>query len=128
MRLRSEIWVKAYVRRCQVAGAFAVVVRHGDDDAGAIFIRINRLDGTSLVFAPAPAGFDAAATDRHWVPAGKGGTITDEAADAMLAREAEFDGDVWVIEVEDREGRHFLGGELADGEQKHTSKKHLSAP
>ena len=38
MRLKSEIWVKAYLRRCTVNGAMAVVVRHGDDDAGAIFI------------------------------------------------------------------------------------------
>jgi hypothetical protein len=111
MRLRSEIWVKAYVRRVAVAGAFAVVVRHGDDDAGAIFVRVNRLDGTSLVFGPAPAGFDEAANDRRWVPVGKG-TMSEAEADALLAREAGFDSDVWVVDVEDREGRHFLGDDL----------------
>lgn len=113
MRLKSEFWVKAYVRRCAVAGAFAVVVRHGDDDAGAIFVRINRLDGTSLLFGPAPAGLDAAAEDRHWVSVGPAGVLPDADADAFLEREAKFDSDLWVIEVEDRLGRHFFGLELA---------------
>ena len=62
MRLKAEIWVKAYVRRCAVEGVAAVVVRHGDDDAGAIFIRINRLDGTSLLFGPARRGLTAPST------------------------------------------------------------------
>ncbi len=113
MRLRTEIWVKAYIRRCAVTGAMAVVVRHGDDDAGAVFIRINRLDGTSLVYGPAPAGLESAALDRQWVPSLGPGGHPDDVADRLLTREAEFDPDIWVIEVEDRNGRHFLDGWLA---------------
>lgn len=108
MRLRSEFWVKAYIRRCAIEGASAVVVRHGDDDAGAIFIKIDRLDGTCLVFAPAPAGLDDADSDRRWTPCL---TVTGTEcvkADEYLAREANFDSDLWVVEVEDRLGRHFL--------------------
>lgn len=111
MRLKSEIWVKAYLRRCASKGAFGVIARHGDDDAGAIFIRINKLDGTSRLFGPAPAGFEVAAEDRQWV-ALQDGALTDAEAEAFLAREASFDSDLWMIEVEDREGRHFLGDEL----------------
>ena len=113
MRLKSEIWVKAYLRRCAVNGAMAVVLRHGDDDAGAIFIKAVRLDRTATVFAPAPAGLDVADFDRLWVP-GLGGKIISEAeADKFLAREQSFDADLWIVEVEDREGRHFLGDDLA---------------
>lgn len=112
MRLRAEFWVKAYLRRCAVQGASAVVVRHGDDDAGAIFIKVNRLDGTCFVFGPAPAGFDGADSDRRWVACGSHAGLAESAADAMLAREADFDSDMWLIEVEDRGGRHFLGDEL----------------
>jgi hypothetical protein len=115
MRLKSEIWVKAFLRRCAGAGAPAVVVRHGDDDAGAIFIRVNRLDGTSRVFGPAPAGYDYAASDRRWTGRLDGTDATDAAADAFLAREAEFDPDLWVIEIEDRAGRHFLDDWLQAG-------------
>ena len=123
MRLKSEIWVKAYLRRGAVAGVFGVIVRHGDDDAGAIFVRINRLDGTSLLFGPAPAGFDEAAEDRHWVAVGPAGALADADADAVLAREASFDSDLWVIEVEDRAGRHFFGDELLDSAPEPTARK-----
>jgi hypothetical protein len=112
MRLRAEFWVKAYIRRCAIEGASAVVVRHGDDAAGAIFIKINRLDGTCAVFGPAPAGFAGAESDRRWIrhlsPAG----TSENEADAFLAREAGFDSDLWLIEVEDRLGRNFLDDQL----------------
>ena len=54
MRLKSAIWVAAYLRRCQVEGAYAVVRRRGAEEAGAVFVRICRLDGTSDLFGPAP--------------------------------------------------------------------------
>lgn len=114
MRLRSDIWVKAYIRGCATSGAMAAVVRHGDDDAGAIFIKINRLDGMAALYGPAPAGLDVAQGERRWV------RVTDEPAmaegeiDARLKREADFDGDLWIVEVEDRLGRHFLDDWLAE--------------
>ena len=52
MRLKSAIWVAAYVRRCHVEGAFAAVRRRGAEDAGAIFIKLNRLNGTAELFGP----------------------------------------------------------------------------
>ena len=64
MRLKSEIWVKAYLRRCQHEGATAVLVRRGDTDAGAIYIKVSRLDGTAALFGPAPAGLEGAREDR----------------------------------------------------------------
>lgn len=112
MRLRAEFWVKAYIRRCAVEGAAAVVVRHGDDDAGAIYIKINRLDGTCLLLGPAPAGLAGIESDRRWVTCLSPTGVSETDADAFLAREADFDSDIWLVEVEDRQGRHFLGAEL----------------
>lgn len=112
MRLKSEIWVKAYLRRCVVNGASGVVARHGDDDAGAIFIKVVRPDLTAAVFAPAPAGLDGADFERRWVAQFDGGYIPEADAEAFLTREARFDSDVWVVEIEDRDGRNFLGDEL----------------
>jgi hypothetical protein len=115
MRLKSEIWVKAYIRSCTVAGVSAVVVRHGDDDAGALFVKISRLDGTARLFGPAPAGFGSGSSwDRQWMAHLDGDRIAEADIDAYLARQAEFDSDLWVIEVEDREGRHFLDSWMAD--------------
>jgi hypothetical protein len=115
MRLKSEIWVKAYLRRCQVDGADAVLVRRGDGDAGAIYIKVSRLDGTAALYGPAPAGLDEAREERRW-QACLGLEIAPEAdADAYLARQIEFDPDIWIVAVEDRRGRHFLDDWLAAG-------------
>lgn len=113
MRLKSEIWVKGYLRRCAVHGAHAVVARRGDTDAGAIFIKVQRRDGCAMVFSPAPAGRDDADYDRRWVGPTDGTWISSLAADAVLARETSFDRDIWVIDVDDVDGRHCLGDDLA---------------
>ena len=110
MRLKSAIWVAAYVRRCHLEGAFAVVRRKGAEEAGAIFIKITRLDGTAALYAPAPqTSFgEAKPADRLFVPVLKQTFEPEAAAEAKIAREIEFDPDIWVVEVEDRSGRHFL--------------------
>lgn len=108
MRLKAGIWIKAYIRRLGGEGMVAVVVRHGDDDAGAIFVRVNRLDGTSLLFGPAPAGLDEAQTDRPMMALFDGMPAADDLIDSYLARQRDFDADLWIVEVESRDGRHFL--------------------
>src|SRR5262245_31380264 len=113
MRLKSEIWVKAYLRRCQHEGATAVLVRRGDVDAGAIYIKVSRLDGTAALFGPAPAGLDEARQERRWQPCLEQEIIREADADAYLTRQVEFDPDIWVVAVEDRQGRHFLDDWLA---------------
>jgi hypothetical protein len=113
MRLKAEIWVKAYLRRCQAEGASAVLVRRGDTDAGAIYIKVSRLDGTAMLFGPAPAGLDAASEERRWQSCLEPASSPEEAADAYLERQIEFDPDLWIVSVEDRQGRHFLDDWLA---------------
>lgn len=114
MRLKSEIWVKAYVRRSSVDGRQAYIVRHGDDDAGAIYIRINRLDGTSLLFGPAPTSLFGAESDRRWVGLFKADARPDAEVEAYLERERRTDPDLWIVEVEARDGAHGLDGWLTD--------------
>lgn len=113
VRLRSDIWVKAYMRSCAVGGAHAYVVRHGDDDAGAIFIKVTSADRTAQIFAPAPTGLDDADFERRWMCISGPERIDEREADTRLAREMGYDSDVWVIEVEHRDGRHFLDDWLA---------------
>jgi hypothetical protein len=114
MRLKSELWVKAYMRRCAHEGASAVLMRRGDSDAGAIYIKASRLDGTAALFGPAPAGLDAMREDRQWVRCLDTEFAPEASADAYLERQADFDPDIWIVAVEDREGRHFLEDWLAD--------------
>ena len=110
MRLKSGIWVAAYIRRCQTEGIFAAVRRHGADEAGAIFIKVNRLDGNADLYGPAPqATFDEAQpTDRAFAPALKAQPAPEADVEAYLVRETRFDPDVWIVETEERNGRHLL--------------------
>lgn len=112
MRIKAEIWAKAYIRRCAGNGAPAVMVRRGQSDGGAIFIKINFLDGNVSLYGPAPAGLDASSSDRCWTRALDEDPVSEADADSYLQRQADFDPDIWIIEVEDREGRHFLGDAL----------------
>src|SRR5437763_13507227 len=110
MRLKSAIWVAAYVRRCNGAGAFAAVRRRGAEEAGAIFIKLNRLDGTAELFAPAPQAVfeEAHPSDRAFTRCLGSEPAPEEVIENRLTREIRFDPDAWIIEVEDRAGRHFL--------------------
>jgi hypothetical protein len=110
MRLKSAIWVAAYLRRCRVEGAFAVLRRRGAEEAGAIFIKVDRLDGTVDLYGPAPqATFEEAHPDeRAFVPLLKQQPVSDADAEAALARQLRYDSDLWIVVVEDRAGRHFL--------------------
>jgi hypothetical protein len=86
------------------------VRRRGAEEAGAVFIRISRLDGTSDLFGPAPQSEFGAMRegDRAFAPSLKERPAPDTAVEAYLAREIKFDPDVWIVEVEDRKGRNFL--------------------
>ena len=110
MRLKSGIWVAAYLRRCQTEGAYAAVRRRGAEEAGAIFIKINLLDGTADLYGPAPqAAVDhAQPTDRAFSRCLPASPAPEADAEAYLTREIRFDPDVWIVEIEDRRGRHFL--------------------
>jgi len=113
VRVISSFWVGAYVRRCHSAGAYATVARKGAAEAGAIFVKVDRLDGTADFYAPAPQALveTGAPLDRRFekrlsaVPAAE--------VEARIASELRFDSDLWVVEVEDRAGRAFL--DLAAG-------------
>jgi hypothetical protein len=110
MRLKSGIWVSAYLRRRHIDGTFAVVRRRGAEEAGAIFIKIARLDGTAELYGPAPqsAFDDSRPVDRAFCPCFKQQPVPEADAEAYLAREIRFDSDIWIVEVEDRAGRHLL--------------------
>jgi hypothetical protein len=107
-RLRSDFWVSAYLRRCNGAGASAVLRRRGAAEAGAILIKIDRLDGCSALFGPVPQSEQAPDAERRFAVMHDLAWIEAAAVEARLKREIKFDSDLWIIEVEDRAGRSFL--------------------
>ena len=108
MRLKSAIWVSAYLRRVQVEGASGVLRRRGAEEAGAIFIKVSKLDGTADLYGPAPqtAFGDDDPGDRMF--AASMSAVPEADIEGKLVKEIRFDPDLWIVEVEDRAGRHFL--------------------
>ncbi len=109
MRLKSAIWVAAYLRRCQTEGIFGAVRRRGADDAGAVFVKLVLLDGRAWLFAPAPqsAYDDSHPIERIFVATSRE-AMAEPDVEERMAKEIRFDPDVWIVEVEDKAGRHFL--------------------
>ena len=109
MRLKSAIWVAAYLRRCQTEGIFGAVRKRGAEEAGAVFVKIGLLDGNAMLYAPAPQTVydESRPVERLFVPASPQ-PVAEAAVDERLARELKFDPDAWIVETEDKAGRHFL--------------------
>lgn len=103
-RLKTEIWVKALIRRAMSEGAFAVVANHGDDTSGSVLVKVATLDGQAIVLSSIRRGDG----EGMWMRATGADPVPEGEADAYIAKTLGFDPDLWVIEIEDREGRHFL--------------------
>ncbi|HEY4924043.1 MAG TPA: DUF1491 family protein [Roseiarcus sp.] len=115
MRLRADIWVSAYLRRCAVEGAVATLRRRGAAEAGAIFVKVDRLDGSAALFGPAPQSeLSERGVERMWSRAHKDEWVDEAEVEKRLMREINFDPDLWIVEVEDRQGRHWLDLPQAD--------------
>ncbi|HSC59727.1 MAG TPA: DUF1491 family protein [Rhizomicrobium sp.] len=102
-RLKAGIFVRALIRRAEVAGAQAYVVRKGVEESGAIFLKISKLDGTTTVLSQARRGEG----ELVWVkPLGE--AVDEAKAAAWFEKQIKFDPDLWILEIEDREGRAFV--------------------
>lgn len=101
-RLTTAFWVQAYLRRLALENIPVYILAHGDDTAGAVLVKLATLDGQARLFQ---RGFDLQTGDRVWQQLEQG---TEEQIDTTLQRQLGFDPDLWVIELEDRAGRHFL--------------------
>ena len=101
-RLTAEFWVQAYLSRLRILDIPAFVVAKGDLTAGEVVIKLNTLDGRATAYQ---RSFDLCSGARKWIDF----SVGDEAiVDAAIARQRGFDPDLWVIEVEDWQGRHLL--------------------
>lgn len=109
MRLKSNIWVAAYLRRCQTEGVFGAVRRRGAEEAGAVFVKVALLDGNAMLYAPAPQSSydDDRPVDRFFLPVAPQ-PLPEQTVEERLTKEIRFDPDAWIVETEDRAGRHFL--------------------
>lgn len=106
-RVKTEYWVQAHLRRCAVATIPAFVVRRGDNERGMVLLKINTLGDGCRVLSQA-RNLDG---QMGWLAAFDGALAPEADADAYIARQTDRDPDLWVIEIEDREGRNWFEGE-----------------
>ena len=99
--LKPSIWVYALIRRAQVGTAYATLARKGDGDAGAVLVKVCTLDGNAVLYRPI-RNFAGA---RVWLPMGP---LDEREIDAIIGKRVKNDPDLWVVEIEDKQGRHFL--------------------
>lgn len=110
MRVKTALWVSAYLRRISLGGQFGAVVKRGAEEAGAVFVKVNRLDGTAELYGPAPqtAFADDHPEERRWRALVPPPGAPEAEVDQRLERERRFDSDLWIVEVETRTGEHLL--------------------
>ncbi|MDA9865253.1 DUF1491 family protein [bacterium] len=101
-RLTTEIWVAAYLTRLRLATIPAYIIQKGDGTAGAVLVKLNKLDGSASCFQ---RSFDLMTDERKWVVHAQG---TEAEVDSSIAKQRSFDPDLWVIEIEDKTGKHLL--------------------
>jgi hypothetical protein len=106
LRLRADIWVSAYMRTVEIHGGYATLRRRGAAEAGAVFVVLDRLDGRAALFAPGPV--DEVLGERRFVRAHDAEWIEPAEISARLEREVKRDPDIWIIDVERRDGAHGL--------------------
>ncbi len=119
MRLKSELWVQAYLQKLSAAMIPVFVIRRGHESAGAIFIKVNQLNGFCKIYSPASAAFSEtpaqAHDDRLWTDFFPDKQLEERETDQWLREQASYDSDIWVIEVEDKTGNsHLEQQNLAD--------------
>ncbi len=101
-RLTAGLWVSAYLTRLRLAGIPAYVTAKGDPTAGAVLVKLATLDGQARVWQ---RSYDLMSGRRVWVVLAEG---AEHAVDETVSRQRARDPDLWVIELEDRQGRTLL--------------------
>ncbi|MHB8285813.1 MAG: DUF1491 family protein [Caulobacteraceae bacterium] len=103
MRLSTDIWLSALIRRAELAGAYATVLRKGDARGGAVLVKVaDRRAGMFRLYAETITGNG----ERLWIQPVD--SLEEADLDAYATRAARIDPDVWVVEIDDVQGRHFL--------------------
>ena len=109
MELSSDIWVYALIRRAELGGAFATVIRKGDARGGAVLVKtVNRRTGEAHLWAQATQG------DGRPVWMQPVASAAESDLDAYADRAARIDPDIWVVEIEDADGRRFFTEAVED--------------
>ena len=105
-RLPTDLWVMGHIRGLSAQGIPATVAHKGEAKGGTLLLKINQLELGCRLLSQA-RDLDGRL---GWLAAFKGEFVAEGEADAYIARAVSRDPDLWVVEIEDREGRHPFEG------------------
>jgi hypothetical protein len=108
--LSSDLWVSALIRRAEIGGAFATVSRKGDARAGTVIVKVFNTSTRQARLYSEAFGTDG---ERLWMQPVE--SEFESELDAYLQRQSGYDPDLWIVEIEDRQGRHFITEKVAGG-------------
>jgi len=107
--LPTDLLVSAQTRIAAREGVSMIVLQKGDPTSGTILLKVNTLNGLATVYTQVRMGDDA-----FWAPAPRANNVPEAEADAYLRKQADFDPDLWSIEVEDKQGRLWFPGKIKE--------------
>jgi hypothetical protein len=102
-RLKTEIWVQAFLRGNAAQGRFGAVIHKGAEEAGALYVVVSHLNGEHDLMGPPPGSAIDDRGERRFVNVLGRKASWPEIAERM-ARFKRNDPDLWLVEVEDRDG------------------------
>lgn len=108
--LSTDLWISATLRRAACEGIPITVVQKGDPSCGTILLKVATLDGFATVYSEVRLEDEI-----FWSPAPRANRVPEHEADLYLEKQADFDPDLWIVEVEDKKGRLWFQGRILEG-------------
>lgn len=116
MALRTDIWVRGHLRRCFAQGLTGAVAHKGNPEAGAVYVRVWLSAQAAKLYAPAPGPAYDDSGSRRWTRVRDGEALTGSEAEAYVAKQLRFDPDLWIVDIDDRDGTGLLDLARPDAE------------
>ena len=107
-KLSTDLIVGATIRAAAMEGIAVTIIHKGEANSGSLLLKINKLDGSAEVLSQVQIDDEMA-----WMPA-SGAPMEERDADTYIKDQISFDPDLWAIEIEDRQGRHWFDGEVLE--------------
>lgn len=105
-RLKTHLQVSAAVRLGSGLAIPVTVARKGEPDSGSVAIKlVQARDRVSVLVQ-----FRDMDGKLHWMRATGPEPKAEAECDAYLEKAIRRDPDLWVVEIEDRDGRHLFDG------------------
>lgn len=107
-RIPTELYISANIRKCGVENIPVYVQHKGDPQSGTILLKILDSDFKCRLFGQM-RDMDGAL---KWFDRTETGPVAEASADQQIKSAVKRDPDLWVVEIETRDGLNPFEGEI----------------